>query len=334
MLLLSYGTRPEYIKLQPIIKKLNEGGFKYELLFTGQHKDIVNQKASRVISILDGENRLDSIVSSILNKNTIFEGISHVMVQGDTTSAFAIALAAYHRQIKIIHLEAGLRTWNESNPYPEEGNRRFISCMANIHFCPTKTNQINLLTEAVSKEIYVVGNTIIDNLIKYKNDISYSNEILITLHRRENHPILDVWFKTLSDLAKIYTNHTFTLPLHPNPNVQKHKHLLTNINVIEPLQYENMIEKLARCKCIISDSGGIQEEASFFKKRIIVCRKVTERPESLGVCSVMCPHPNELSNLLQETLSNYRPSIEYECPYGDGTASEKIVYILRAKHII
>ena len=196
MILVTFGTRPEYIKVKPLIKVLKENSIEFSILFTGQHVDLlrdVKEDNIRRIEIVDsGTCRLDSIVSSILNKEHIFEGVSSVLVQGDTTSAFSVALAAFHRKIKIIHLEAGLRTYDFENPYPEEANRQLISRISDINLCPTDINKNHLLSENVSGKCFVVGNTVLDNLIDI--DVDYQEKIIVTLHRRENHALILDWF--------------------------------------------------------------------------------------------------------------------------------------------
>lgn len=320
-LLIVYGTRPEYIKIKSIIDNIK---IPYKLLFTGQHKHIVSSNADRTLTIKEGSNRLDSILQSSLNNEDIFKDISYVMVQGDTTSAMSLALAAFHRNIPIIHLEAGLRTNDIQNPYPEESNRQIISSIASIHLCPTQNNKNTLLQEKKNGMIYVVGNTGLDNIDK--KGCSYGNEVIITLHRRENHPIIDKYFKILDNLAKTNKDLTFTLPIHPNPNVQKHRHLLKHVNVIEPIPHNEMVQKLKTCKFVISDSGGLQEECSFLNKKIIVCRETTERPESIGIHSFMCPNPKMLKKLFYGVLNDFQ--VDAPCPYGDGKSSRKIVEIL------
>lgn len=323
-LLLSYGTRPEYIKLKPLIKAL-EGKIPFEVLFTGQQKDIGTGEFTKQKSISDGDNRLDSIVTSLLNDDWIYAGITHVMVQGDTTSAFAIALGAFHRQIKVIHLEAGLRTHGK-NPYPEEGNRRMIDCISDIHLAPTLDNYKNLVEEGFNTSyIHRVGNTGIDNLKGI--GISYNNEVIVTMHRRENHARMGEWFKEIDDLAQANPSLKFILPMHPNPNVRKHWNSLKSVQVCAPINYEEMIDLIAGCKFLISDSGGLQEEASFFNKKIIVCRVSTERPETVGVHSFLCPTPEELPDLFEQVKEKPIPDKHY-CPYGDGSASEKVVQVL------
>ena len=325
MLLVCFGTRPEYIKIKPLLKEL-DGVIDYKLLFTGQHIDLLqNFNDIKQLKILDGSNRLDSIVCSVLNNEEIFNGITSVLIQGDTTSAFGIALAAFHRRIKIIHLEAGLRTYNKNHPYPEEFNRRSISAMADIHLCPTQLTVDNLIQEGFKDGIYLVGNTVLDNLINIVP--KYSNKVLVTLHRRENHDIMEEWFKVIDKIANKYKDIEFILPIHPNPNVQKHKNLLKNVKVVKPMDYEQCIDYLAQCKLVITDSGGIQEESSFLKKKCIVCREHTERSEGLNTFSTLVS-PKTIENIFDKLIIDY--IIDIPSPYGDGKSSKKIVNILKA----
>ena len=324
MLLICFGTRPEWIKIKPVVEVI-KGEIPYKLLFTGQHLDILGtiDEPVTTLQISNGENRLDSIVQSMMNRDAIYKNVTSILVQGDTTSVFAMALAAFHRGIKIIHLEAGLRTYNKSHPYPEEFNRRAVSCMADIHLCPTIKSAEALKNEKVNGEIHVVGNTVLDNLVGI--DTSYSNEVIVTLHRRENHDIMDLWFNKINTIAKNYPEYSFTIPLHPNPNVKKHKHLLTNLNVVDPIPYDQFIIRLANSRLVITDSGGIQEETSFFGKKCIVCREHTERTESLNTFSFLTS-PNKIESLFHEVQKDHIP--HGDCPYGDGHAAHKILDIL------
>ena len=327
MILMAFGTRPEYIKIKPLIEKM-QGKIPFKLLFTGQHVDLLaNVKDQDVIKleIKDGKNRLDSIVSSVMNQDHVFEGIDAVLVQGDTTSVFAIALAAFHRRIKVIHLEAGLRTYDRDNPYPEEFNRQAVSRIADIHLCPTPDAAYNLSKELVRGSVHVVGNTVLDNLTHLTP--TKTNTVVITMHRRENHKKMDLWFKALDHIAKTFSHeYRFVLPIHPNPNVQKHRHLLKHVEVINPVPYEEFLEMLASCSYVITDSGGLQEETSFLGKHSIVCRKTTERPEGLGKFSALCPRPELLFEMFGNMMRT--PDPKGECPYGDGKSAEKIVKIL------
>ena len=328
MLLICFGTRPEYIKIKPLLNKL-DGLIPYKLLFTGQHLDLIkNFDNIDKLEIINGVNRLDSIVASVLNNDLIFKDITHVMIQGDTTSAFAISLAAFHRKLKIIHLEAGLRTYNKEHPYPEEFNRRSISAMADIHLCPTTLSVDNLIREGFKDDIHLVGNTVLDNLVHLKPE--YNNNILITLHRRENHNIMDKWFEKIDSIAKKYNNLNFVLPIHPNPNVQKHKNILKNVKVVEPMDYEECIEFISNCKLVITDSGGIQEESSFLKKKCIVCREQTERSEGIGTFSTLVSL-DTIETTFDTFIVDYK--IDLPSPYGDGESSEKIVNILKDLYV-
>ena len=327
MILMAFGTRPEYIKIKPLIEEM-QGKIPFKLLFTGQHVDLLSNVANQDVinlEIKDGQNRLDSIVSSVMNQDHIFEGIDAVLVQGDTTSVFAIALAAFHRRIKVIHLEAGLRTYDKENPYPEEFNRQAVSRIADIHLCPTPDAAYNLGMELVRGSIHVVGNTVLDNLTHLTP--TKDNTVVITMHRRENHDKMDRWFKALDHVAKTLSHeYRFVLPIHPNPNVQKHRHLLKHVEVINPVPYDEFLEMLASCSYVITDSGGLQEETSFLGKRSIVCRKTTERPEGLGEFSVLCHEPEQLFEMFESM--RHAPDPKGKCPYGDGQSAEKIVNIL------
>ena len=265
MFLVCFGTRPEYIKIKSIIENLKN----VKTCFTGQHVDLINNiDVDYKLNINnENDNRLNNIVINILKNNHIFDNIEYVIVQGDTTTAMAIALSAFHNNIKIIHLEAGLRTNNINDPYPEEMNRQVISKLAYLHLCPTEMNKINLLNENIKSNIFVTGNTGLDNIDK--SNISYNNKIIITLHRRNNHENIEEWFKVLEDLANKYNDLEFIYPIHPNPNIQKYKNILKKINVIDPLSHNKMIELIKSCKFIITDSGGLQEEASYLNKKII-----------------------------------------------------------------
>ena len=323
MILVSFGTRPEFIKIKPVIENLE---IPYKLLFTGQHEDLLSNVEEEVtkLTIDSGQNRLDSIVCSILNKDDIFEGVDAVMVQGDTTSAFSVALAAYHRGIKIIHLEAGLRSFNNKHPFPEEFNRRSISCMADIHLCPTKHSAKNLRAESIDGIIYNVGNTALDN-IKDLNKV-YGQKILVTLHRRENFPIIEEWFTEINRLAEEHPELEFILPIHPNPSVKRHVGLLKSVKVVEPMAHREFLELLASCKFVITDSGGLQEESSFLRKKCIVCRETTERPEGVHKFAWLA-NPKNLEKVFNRVNRDFVP--HSVCPYGNGRSGPKINKVLK-----
>ena len=329
-LLICFGTRPEYIKVKPLILKFKDK-LDVEVLFVKQHTNIFDFSGyTRELDLTECNNRLDSVFVSVLSKSQeIFKDISHVLIQGDTATACALSLAAFNRKIKVIHLEAGLRTYDLENPYPEELYRQLISRISDINLCPTEQNKINLEKELVHGKTFVVGNTVLDNLNNIKT--SYSNKVLVTLHRRENFSIITDFFKQISELAKENSHLEFILPIHPNPEVQKHKHLLNNVNVTEPLQYDQLIDILKDAKLVITDSGGIQEECAFLNKKAIVCRKTTERQESLGIHSFLCAKPEFLKEIFYKHLNSYE--VNKPCPYGDGDASTKILSILKNENI-
>jgi UDP-N-acetylglucosamine 2-epimerase (non-hydrolysing) len=326
-ILICFGTRPEWLKIKPLLSLLNRD--EYKLLFTGQHEDLIKNIDFDFISKINiSNNRLDDVISSCL-LNFPNENFDYVLVQGDTASAFGCAIASYNRKIKIVHLEAGLRSYDLNNPYPEESYRQMISRISDYNLCPTSLSYKNLEEEKVSGKNYIVGNTILDNLIEYKNKIKYTNKVLVTLHRRENHEIILDWFNQLNLIANKFYDIEFILPIHPNPNVSKYKHLLDKrIKVVDPLTHENLIELLSECKFVISDSGGIQEESSFLNKKVIVCRTTTERPEGIDTGHLyICESPQKLESLVYKINENYY--INEKCPYGDGYSSEKIIKLLK-----
>ena len=324
-ILICFGTRPEWLKVKSLVELLDKS--QYNLLFTGQHPDLLkNIDVDFKINMSQSSNRLDQIISDCMLQFPIGD-FNSVLVQGDTGSAFGCALAAYNRKLKIYYLEAGLRSYNLDHPYPEEAYRQMIARISDVNFCPTELSKQNLLNEKVNGKCYVVGNTVLDNLINYKSKCEYTNKILVTMHRRENHYWMNHWFIEINKLAKENPHLEFILPIHPNPNVQKHKHLLNDITVIDPLTHPELLDILTKCRLVISDSGGLQEEGSFFNKKVIVCRTTTERPEAIKTGHLyICKSPDDLKNIFKELINNYH--INTKCPYGDGNTSLKIKNII------
>jgi UDP-N-acetylglucosamine 2-epimerase (non-hydrolysing) len=323
MILICFGTRPEYIKVRSLIEHLPNK----KTCFTGQHPDLLQdvQVDHKLHITPTTKNRLNEIVINILKHTDIFTNIEYVLVQGDTTTALAMALSAFHHNTKIIHLEAGLRTNNIEDPFPEEANRQLITRLAQIHLCPTELNKQNLLKEGIKESnIFVVGNTGLDNIDR--SNCIYENKVLITLHRRNNIPIIDRWFMTIEQIAIEHPEIEFILPIHPNPEIQKHKHLLNRVNILQPQSHSALIEIMKKTKCIISDSGGIQEEASFLNKKVIICRADTERPEVLEHHGILCKTPEELPEIFEYVNTTY--SVVERCPFGDGFAYKKINTII------
>lgn len=331
MLGIAFGTRPEWLKIKPVAEELKKRNIPFGLIFTGQHEDLIDENAAMRMgaktfhrTCIDqlSNYRLNSIVSSLLLDDFIFDGITKIMVQGDTSSAFAVALSAFHRQIPVIHLEAGLRTHNLEQPYPEEANRQMISCITSLHLCPTQIAFDCLMQEGklLKQKHAVTGNTALDNLRDVV--VTPENKILVTMHRRENHSRMWEWFFAIDELAKVYSQYEFVLPIHPNPAVSKFRNHFEHVKVVDPMSHDELIDYLSKCSYVITDSGGIQEEAAFLRVPCVVCRKETERTEGLGNFSILCKVPENLSHAIVwlDALK-----VEGPCPYGDGYAAEKVV---------
>jgi UDP-N-acetylglucosamine 2-epimerase len=344
MILVAYGTRPEVIKLFPVIMELERQGLPFQTLFSGQHtdlyedvKDLVPAPDHSFAGTFAGRKKHNTLANTYLkiagDAERLFAAnrFSTLIVQGDTTTALALAHMAYYNKIRIAHVEAGLRTFDLDNPYPEEFNRTVISQIADFNFAPSAQAVSNLKKSGVGN-IHQVGNTVIDAVLFMKRKLGMkvkrSNQVLVTLHRRENHSIMDILFGELQKIAGEYPGLEFILPIHPNPNVLKHKHILKspNIRVIPPVDYPAMLRIISSARFIISDSGGIQEEATCFKKKIIIVREKTERPEVVEV---------GLGILAGRDI---RPHIEWAMApvggsavdvYGKGDASRKIVRTLK-----
>jgi UDP-N-acetylglucosamine 2-epimerase (non-hydrolysing) len=324
-ILICFGTRPEYIKVRSLMEHVSN----CKTCFTGQHPNLIQNISVDYHLHMDsyqGNNRLNGIFCNILQYDHIFEGIDYVLVQGDTSTACAIALSAFHNGRKVIHLEAGLRSNDRTDPYPEEMNRQIISRLTDIHLCPTEFNKQNLLLENITKQIYIVGNTGLDNISK--DGCKYANQILITMHRRDNHHNMDKWFEEFEKLAKTYDEIEFIIPLHPNPNVQKHRHIFEKVKVVDPMNHDELIQLVKKCKFVISDSGGLQEECSFLNKKIVVCRKTTERPESVGIHSFMCERPELLEKMVGAMSKNYE--VNADCPYGNGQSWKNVCAVFES----
>jgi len=331
MISIYYGTRPEYIKVYPLYKQIKEMELSVELVKVIQHTDLISTfYCDRSVKLFNNEgysNRLSSVISSILSDDSIGVATKLVVVQGDTATAFAVALNAFNRKIPIAHIEAGLRTYDVENPFPEEAYRRFISVMASYHFCVSDSGLKNLEREKIEGKKYVVGNTVLDSLLKYRDEITYGNKVLVTLHRRENKQQMREWFELIEQIAKERKHLEFVLPLHPSTDTEVYKSLFSAVKVVDPLPHNLTIQLLKECRFVITDSGGIQEESSFFKKKSIVCRKKTEREDGLGMFSVLCSNPQQLKEMVFGLEND--PIVDAECPYGDGRSSERIAIILK-----
>lgn len=298
MYLISFGTRPELIKLIPLILKFKEKQFPFITLFTGQHETLIQdfiQFIDKVDihfnNIMEPGQSLNKLVSKIMvQMDNVFNthtNIKGVIVHGDTSSAYAIALSSFHHQIKVIHLEAGLRTGNKYSPFPEEMNRKLISQITDIHLCPTINAVENLKNENITDNVYNVGNTIVDMYEYMKNKEIVPQDMLqkttnpyylVTLHRRENRgeKMKSMW----NQLNKLSDNHNFIYISHPS--LPQSKEILNKkITILEPQNYTNMVFLINNSHGIITDSGGIQEEAVCAGKKVLICRNTTERPETI-----------------------------------------------------
>ncbi len=338
MILIVYGTRPEIIKLFPLINELKAQGLPFKTAFTGQHLDLYedvrdlipepdyllnsdyHDKAS---GLGDSFCRIGASMEHLLKKSRF----DIIVVQGDTTSACAVAQIGFYNHIKVAHVEAGLRTYDVSSPFPEEINRRFISQVSGFNFAPTAKAKEHLESEG-AQNIYLTGNTIVDSLDFFNLPASHENQCLITLHRRENHHVMPELFRQINETAARYPGLEFVFPIHPNPNVRKHRGILegSNLHVIEPVGYQDMLGYLSRALFIISDSGGLQEEAVYFGKKILIVRNNTERPETVETGLGRLVGHDILGNLDWVNVKADSPS---ENPFGDGKASKRIADIIR-----
>jgi UDP-N-acetylglucosamine 2-epimerase (non-hydrolysing) len=274
-----------------------------------------------------------------------------ILVQGDTTTTMVASLVSFYHQIPIGHIEAGLRTYHKYNPFPEEVNRRLTSVMATLHFAPTKKAVENLLAEGIPEEnVYLTGNPVIDALLmtvdpnyQINLNLDFENKriILVTAHRRENfgQPLRNICL-ALKELVNRNPNVEVVYPVHLNPNVKKLVYEILSgqgrIHLIEPLDYKSFVNLMARCYLILTDSGGIQEEAPSLGKPVLVMRETTERPEAVeaGTAVLIGTDRNRIINETQMLLDNeeeYKKITTVVNPYGDGKAAQKIVRILRQK---
>ena len=329
-----YGTRPEYLKLKNIIKLIPIN--KRDVIFTGQHDELLKgnffTKRININNKNKKKNRLNYLISQLLTKINL-NIYDSVIIQGDTATTFAIAIVAFNLKKKIIYVESGLRSFDFFNPFPEEGYRQMVSRISNINFAPTKLSKRNLENEDVKGKIIVTGNTGLDNLITLKKKSYYSNIVLITIHRRENISILSEWFNVINEIAKSHKDVDFIFPIHANPEILKFKKILKNVKVVNHLSHEKLISYLVKSKLVITDSGGIQEEAAYLNKKVIVCRKTTERPEGIKSGHLfLCNKPNNLKKMTSRLIKDYK--VKNECPYGDGKSSKRIVHYLKKNKFI
>jgi len=372
--LIVFGTRPEAIKMAPLIKEFekNSDTFEMKVCVTAQHREMLDQVLDlfEIVPHYDldimraGQDLYDITSKVLLGMRDILTTFSPdiVLVHGDTTTTIATALASFYQKIPVGHVEAGLRTGDIYSPWPEEANRLLTTQIARYHFAPTITNKENLMREHVNEtDVVVTGNTVIDSLFmviekintdntlkeKIQNTIaalgySYDPEkklILITGHRRENFGkgFLNIC-QSLKKLAQQYSDVDFVYPVHLNPNVQKPVNEILsgidNVYLISPLDYLPFVYLLSKCHLVLTDSGGVQEEAPSLGKPVLVMRNTTERPEALEAGTVLLVGTdqetivNNVSRLLEDELA-YKKMAYAHNPYGDGSASVKIVNFLK-----
>ncbi|MEX0609092.1 MAG: UDP-N-acetylglucosamine 2-epimerase (non-hydrolyzing) [Balneolaceae bacterium] len=359
-ILVSFGTRPEIIKLAPVIKSLSKSGFDVRVIHTGQHRELIEP----MLTLFDirpdinfnimkpGQDLFDltETLTAKFKEVLTAEQPDYVMVQGDTTSAFVAALSAFYLKIQVLHIEAGLRSQNHYYPFPEEGNRTLISHLATFHFAPTSLNKENLLKEGLPDErIFITGNTVIDalKLIRQSEQFSASKPdilsqitpdrklIVLTAHRRENHgkPFSNI-LKAVGELLKNHENIEVIFPAHPSPAVQQaiENSGIQNprFHITKPFDYLSFLHILLRADLILTDSGGIQEEASSLGKPVVVLRNETERQEliSSGLGKLAGTDPQKILKTANHYLQS-NAELKPEAIFGDGNAAEKISAILR-----
>ncbi|MEH2348700.1 MAG: UDP-N-acetylglucosamine 2-epimerase (non-hydrolyzing) [Nostoc sp.] len=354
------GTRPEAIKLAPVIQVFQKSSaFESQVILTGQHREMVEQvmqlfniKADNDLEIMQVQQSLNDITCrSLQGLEALFKEKKPdlVVVQGDTTTAFAAALAAFYQKIPIGHVEAGLRTDDIFNPYPEEANRRLISQITQLHFAPTPWAVENLHRSGVLGEIHMTGNTVIDALLNVAATQSVCNVpgldwdsyrvLLATVHRRENwgEPLLAIAQGFLQILDK-FPDTAMLLPLHRNPTVRVPlQELLGNhprIFLTEPLDYGELVGAIGRSHLLLTDSGGLQEEAPSLGKPVLVLRDTTERPEAVaaGTAKLVGTTSENIFATAAELLSNsdaYEAMANAINPFGDGHAAERILQIVQ-----
>lgn len=356
-----FGTRPEAIKMAPVVLALGaDERFESRVCVTGQHRemldsilDVFSIRPDYDLNIIRPNQTLFDVSASILTgmKSVLEESRPDIaLVHGDTLTTFTAALAAFYARVPVGHVEAGLRTGDLSRPWPEEANRKLTGVLANIHFAPTESSRDNLLREGVDpRRIHVTGNTVIDALMaarKLRDKASKTDAlgpsdrrmILVTGHRRES---FGAGFEDICDaLARIATRQPdvdIVYPVHLNPNVREPVHRLLgnlpNVTLLEPLEYLEFIGYMERSYLILTDSGGIQEEAPSLGKPVLVMRETTERPEAVTAGTVLLVGTNpdmivaETERLLTDE-THYRRMSEAHNPYGDGLAVDRILNVL------
>ena len=357
---ITLGTRPEAIKLAPVIKSFQEAeDFDTKVILTGQHREMVAQvmnifglSATVDLDIMQPQQTLGDITCrSLQGLEKLYQQLQPelIIVQGDTSTAFAAALAGFYQQIPVGHVEAGLRTNNIYNPFPEEANRRLISQITQLHFAPTTLAVENLHKSDVTGEIHQTGNTVIDALLSVANnnprcdveglDWQKYRVLLVTVHRRENwgEPLQDI-IAGLRSILTEFPDVAILLPLHRNPIVreplQQNLGNHERVFLTEPLDYQELVGAIQRSYLLLTDSGGLQEEAPSLGKPVLVLRETTERPEAVtaGTAKLIGTNQGQILKATSELLNsedNYNQMASAINPFGDGKASQRILDISR-----
>ncbi|MBU1127247.1 UDP-N-acetylglucosamine 2-epimerase (non-hydrolyzing) [Patescibacteria group bacterium] len=357
-----FGTRPEAIKVAPVIEELKKfpNNFDVFTIASGQHKEMLDQalmpfniKPDFNLNIMTANQTLTQITTRILVKiEEVLEKITPdlVLVQGDTPTAFVASLASFYQKIPLGHIEAGLRTFNKYEPFPEEINRKLIDHLADLYFAPTEINRDNLYKEGIKKKVYVTGNTVVDALLKIasqKNSfrdpvfekIDFEKKvILLEVHRRESWgKSLENVFRAIRAVGKKFKDVQIVFPVHPNPLVkypaQKILGKSKNVFLTPPMDYSDLVAIMKRCYLVVTDSGGLQEEAPTFGKPVLVVRNVTERMEGLraGTLKLIGLDEKNVFEEISRLLKNrreYAKMARADNPYGDGKASQRIRKII------
>lgn len=358
-ILLVFGTRPEAIKVIPVIRELvrHPAEFETKICLTAQHREMVDQvlmlfdiEPDYNLNIMQDKQALSQVTAKVLTgvEEVIkAENPDWVLVQGDTTTAMAASLAAFYQRVRVAHVEAGLRTWNKTQPYPEELNRVITDVICDLHFAPTEKARDNLLRSGIGPDsIFVTGNTVIDALLatvekEYNpasgplRTIPFDKKVLlVTAHRRENfgRPLENIC-QALLDVAHRYASQVHIVyPVHLNPNVQETVYSrlneVDNISLLPPLDYLPFVHLMSKSYLVLTDSGGLQEEAPGLGVPVLVSREVTERPEAVEAGMVRVVGTDRETILLLEDRSEYERMARAVNPYGDGRAAIRIVDIL------
>jgi UDP-N-acetylglucosamine 2-epimerase (non-hydrolysing) len=359
-LLFIFGTRPEAIKLAPVIKEAaRDPAFRVETCATAQHRDMLDQMLPffeiapgyDLDLMKDDQNLFGLTGDAIVAIGHVLAEVKPdaVIVQGDTTTTMVAALGAFYRQIPVAHVEAGLRTYERYAPFPEEMNRRIVSVISELNFAPTEWARDNLLREGIRKDrIFVVGNTVVDAVLKVAETLDGAGTaglewgpgriVLVTVHRRESFGRLAAICSVIQSLIEEFDDIVVVFPVHPNPNVGRvvRSRLagVERVRLVPPLDYPSLVRVLRQAHLVLTDSGGIQEEAPIFGKPVLVLREISERPEGIRA-SVARLVGTSAATILDHARTLLRDEEEYtrmaraQSPYGDGKASGRIVTLVK-----